>query len=161
MNIAVLSDTHLLKNTGQLDNLTTLFRDADLVIHAGDYGGIWVIDYLQANFNFAGVWGNTDDDAIKSRLPEKEVITLGQYRAGVCHGHGTGKTTIERAYTSFASEQVDIIIFGHSHQPVIHTKNKVLMLNPGSMTSKRQERWFSYIMLTVTSTSIKAQIMFF
>jgi len=45
MNIAIISDTHLKKNSGQLDHLITEFRNVDLVIHAGDYGGVWVVEY--------------------------------------------------------------------------------------------------------------------
>ncbi|MBC8014965.1 MAG: metallophosphoesterase [Sporomusaceae bacterium] len=160
MNIAIISDTHLKKNSGQLDTLITEFRNADLVIHAGDYGGAWVLEYLQDHFNFVGVWGNIDDDAIKALLHEKLIFNIGPYQVGVCHGHGKMKTTIERAYANFENSTVDIIIFGHSHQPIINTKNNVLMLNPGSLTNKRQERWFSYIMLTVDSSGLKAKLIF-
>lgn len=160
MNIAIISDTHLKKNSGQLDHLITEFRGVDLVIHAGDYGGTWVLEYLQSHFNFIGVWGNIDDDTIKALLQEKLILQAGPYQVGICHGHGTTKTTIERAYTHFESNLVDVIIFGHSHQPMITTKNKVLMLNPGSLTSKRQERWFSYILLTVDVSGLTAKIIF-
>jgi putative phosphoesterase len=158
MNIAIISDTHLKKNSGQLDNLITEFYNVDLVIHAGDYGGVWVLEYLQNHFNFIGVWGNIDDDTIKSRLQEKLILNIGPYQVGVCHGHGNEKTTIERAYTNFEGNQVDIIIFGHSHQPMIGTKNKILMLNPGSLTHKRRERWFSYIMLTIDFSGLQAKL---
>lgn len=160
MNIAIISDTHLKKNSGQLDHLMTEFCDADLVIHAGDYGGAWVVEYLQNHFNFIGVWGNIDDVTIKTYLQEKLILNIGPYQVGVCHGHGKMKTTIERAYANFENSIVDIIIFGHSHQPIISTKNKILMLNPGSLTNKRQERWFSYIMLTVDSSGLRAKLVF-
>ncbi|MBP2626581.1 MAG: putative phosphoesterase [Firmicutes bacterium] len=160
MNIAIISDTHLKKNSGQLDNLITEFRNVDLVIHAGAYGGAWVIEYLQNHFNFIGVCGNIDDNTIKAHLQEKLILKVGPYQIGVCHGHGKMKTTIERAYTNFQNNLVDIIIFGHSHQPMIKTMNKVLMLNPGSLTHKRQERWFSYILLTVDFSGIKAKLIF-
>ena len=158
MNVAIISDTHLKKDSGQLNNLITEFRNADLVIHAGDFGGAWILEYLRHQFNFIGVWGNIDDDTIKVSLQEKLIVQIGPYKVGIFHGHGKGKTTIERAYTNFENDQVDIIIFGHSHQPIICTKNKVLMLNPGSLINKRQERWFSYIMLTVDSLGLQAKL---
>jgi putative phosphoesterase len=80
------------------------------------------------------------------------------YKIGIYHGHGDEKTTIERAYEIFKDENVDIIIFGHSHKPAILTKNKILMLNPGSLTSKRAERWFSYIILNLEKEGIDVQI---
>ena len=149
MQIAIISDTHLKKNLGQLDVLITEFQYMDLVVHAGDYGDPWVLTYLQKHFEFIGVWGNTDDTVIKASLPEKLIVQLGTYRVGICHAHGKGKSTTERAYNNFKDEQVDIIIFGHSHQPIISTKNKVLLLNPGSLTNKRKERWFTYIVLSI------------
>lgn len=158
MQIAIISDTHLKKNTGQLDDLISEFQNMDLVIHAGDYGDPWVLKYLQEHFKFIGVWGNTDDHTIKEALPEKLIVQFGAYRVGICHAHGKGKTTMERAYSNFNNEQVDIIIFGHSHQPIISTKNKVLMLNPGSLTNKRKERWFTYIVLSVNQ-NLQAALM--
>ena len=160
MNIAIISDTHLKKDSGQLDNLITEFRNVDLVIHAGDYGGAWVMEYLQNHFNFIGVWGNIDDATIKAHLQEKLILKVGPYHVGIFHGHGKSKTTIERAYANFESNLVDIIIFGHSHQPMICTKNKVLMLNPGSLTNKRKERWYSYIILTVDFSGLMAKLIF-
>lgn len=157
LEIAVISDTHL-KNTQKVDNLFSAFENIDLLIHAGDFNEGLILKYLQSHFKFAGVWGNNDDDEIKSLLQEKLVLQIGTYRIGICHGHGKGETTIERAYHYFQNDKVDIVIFGHSHQPTISTKHKVLMLNPGSFTSKRRERWFSYILLTIKEQGFKASL---
>lgn len=158
LEIAIISDTHLKNNVHKLDNLFLKIKNIDLLIHAGDFNGGMTLKYLRDNFNFIGVWGNTDDDEIKSLLQEKLVVQIGVYRIGVCHGHGKGKTTMERAYNCFRNDTVDIIIFGHSHQPSVSTKHKVLMLNPGSFTSKRRERWFSYILLTIDEKGCKANL---
>jgi putative phosphoesterase len=115
---------------------------------------------LQSQQAFYGVWGNVDSDGIKSTLPEKQVFLLAAYQVGLYHGHGTGGTTADRAFQAFASENVDIIIFGHSHQPCIFTRNKIIMLNPGSITAKRKERWFSYIVLDLEPTGISARLVF-
>lgn len=61
----------------------------------------------------------------------------------------------------FKDDKIDIIIFGHSHQPVIKTINKTLMLNPGTPTSKRKERWYSVIILELSKGYINAQLKFF
>lgn len=158
MQIAIISDTHLKKNLGQLDYLTAELQNIALLIHAGDYGAAWVLTYLKNHFVFMGVWGNNDDDTIKTTLPEKMLLEVGTYKIGVCHGHGVGKTALERAYETFIHDSVDIIIFGHSHQPIMSTKKKVLMLNPGSLTSKRKERWFSYILLTIDPNGLQANL---
>lgn len=160
MKIAIISDTHLNENANQLNRLASTFAEVDLLIHAGDYGHYRAYEYLRTHLPFAGVWGNTDDDTIRAELKEKEILPAGSFRIGIFHGHGTGKTTPERSYTAFMQDTVDIIVFGHSHQPMIATKNGVLMLNPGSLTSKRKERWFSYILLTVEGPAISAELKF-
>lgn len=163
MRIAIIGDTHLKKDSSQLELLADRIADADadLVVHAGDYGDYQVLDYLRSRFNFVGVWGNTDDNLIKASLNEKEIIDVNSFRIGIFHGHGNEKTTQIRAYDAFEGDQVDAIVFGHSHQPSIFTKNKVLMLNPGSPTNKRKEQWFSYITLDVNCTGLYASLTLF
>jgi putative phosphoesterase len=66
----------------------------------------------------------------------------------------------ENAYDKFKDDEVDIIIFGHNHQPAIFTKNKILMLNPGSLTNKRREKWHSFIILDIEKGILDAKIRF-
>ncbi|HWR42770.1 metallophosphoesterase [Sporomusa sp.] len=160
MRIAIISDTHLNHDTTKLEVLLDRLGPVDFILHAGDYTGEGVVKILQATAMFYGVWGNADSSIIQDSLKEKEIITFGSYRLGIFHGHGTGKCTVDRAYAAFENENLDIIVFGHSHQPLICTKNKVLMLNPGSPTNKRTQRWFTCIVLDLLSTSIEAKIIF-
>lgn len=64
---------------------------------------------------------------------------------------------IIRALSVFDHEDVDIIAYGHSHQPMINTKQGILMLNPGSFFQKRREKYYSYILLEL-STDINMQL---
>lgn len=162
MKIGIISDTHIGKNLDKLNCfLDEHMRDMDLLIHAGDYKNSNVITTLKEYKSFVGVWGNVDTNEIKELIPEKEIIEIENHRVGIFHGHGSTKTTLDRAYNAFEDANVDIIIFGHSHQPLIKTKNGVLMLNPGSPTSKRKERWFSYIVLKIENGSIDASLKLF
>lgn len=162
MKVGIISDTHINKDISKLSHITRNFPGgADYIIHAGDYTSIQAAEILMEHNHFVGVFGNADEEGVKALLKEKEIIELEGCRIGVFHGHGQGKTTIDRAYEAFQRDHVDIIIFGHSHQPVIVTKNGVLMLNPGSPTSKRKERWFSYILLELEGKLIRATLNFF
>lgn len=162
IKIGIISDTHISKDLYKINELLKkYFQDADLIIHAGDFKSPKVIDIIKNQKQFVGVFGNNDGDAVKEKVREKEILYLEGYKIGVHHGHGSSKDTIERAYEVFKDDKVDIIIFGHSHQPIIKTINKILMLNPGSPTSKRKDRWYSYIVLELYKDSIKAQINFF
>ena len=162
MKIGIISDTHITKNISSfIDFLDTYFKEVDIIIHSGDYISMEVIEVLQNYKNFIGVWGNVDEPEIKNLTKEKEIVTIEGYRIGIFHGHGTDSNTLDRAYEKFREDDIDIIIFGHSHQPLVKTKKGILMLNPGSLTNKRQERWYSYIILELHPESIDLQFKFF
>lgn len=162
MKIGIISDTHIRRNAGKLlDFLNEHLRDVDFIIHTGDYTDPGVIDLLRKFKPFYGVWGNADGNDVRSMTNEKEILTLEGYKIGLFHGHGEKSETIQRAYDMFKDDGVDIIIFGHSHQPVIKTKSKILMLNPGSPLNKRKERWFTYIKLQLDEQKISASLNFF
>ncbi|WP_406242717.1 metallophosphoesterase family protein [Tissierella carlieri] len=154
-------DSQYYEVKGFIDFLDTYFKEVDIIVHSGDYISIEVIEALQKYKNFIGVWGNVDEPEVKNLIKEKEVVTIEGYRIGIFHGHGTISNTLDRAYEKFREDDVDIIIFGHSHQPLVKTKKGILMLNPGSLTNKRQERWYSYIILELNTESIDLQFKFF
>ena len=162
MKIAILSDTHVKKHSDKLfkfiDNLS---KEADMIIHAGDYISANVVSKLRELKNFIGVWGNNDKGNIRDLLREKTIIPVEGYRIGLYHGHGNSKSTLDSAYAAFSNDKVNIIIFGHSHQPLILTKNKVLMINPGSPSYKRREPWYSYAILEIQDKKINVQLNFF
>lgn len=56
---------------------------------------------------------------------------MGEFRIGIVHGHGTGKTAEKRAIEAFADDAVDCIIYGHSHIPILKENNGVILFNPG------------------------------
>jgi putative phosphoesterase len=162
MKIAILSDTHVKKHSDKLfkfiDNLS---KESDMIIHAGDYVSSNIVSKLREHKNFVGVWGNNDKGYIRDLLKEKMIIPVEGYRIGLYHGHGKSKSTLESAYDEFIEDKVDIIIFGHSHQPLILTKNKILMINPGSPSYKRREPWYSYVILEIHDKKINVQLNFF
>lgn len=162
MKIAILSDTHMKKHSDKLfkfiDNIS---KDADMLIHAGDYVSSSIVSKLKEHRNFVGVYGNNDKGSIRDLLKEKVIIPIEGYKIGLYHGNGSSKNTLESAYDAFRGDKVDIIIFGHSHQPLILTKNKILMINPGSPSYKRKEPWYSYVILDIVNKKINVQLNFF
>lgn len=73
-------------------------------------------------------------------------------KIGVVHGDGIRKTTEQRARDSFEGENVDIIVFGHSHQPLMRETDGVTLFNPGSPTDKRREPQYSFGLLEIGDT---------
>lgn len=162
MNIAIIGDTHV-KN--RLDRLRRFLEENiqgfDLIIHVGDILSEEALDLIESFNNTVAVYGNNDKDPIRKRILEKEILNIENYKIGVFHGSGKEKTTMERSYDAFLGEDMDIILFGHSHSPLIKTHKGVLMINPGSPTHKRRERLYSFAVLNINKENIEATIKFF
>ena len=55
---------------------------------------------------------------------------------------------------------VDIVMYGHTHKPVVDQGRDIIAVNPGSLTYPRQEgRSPSYIVMTITD-GIKQDVSF-
>jgi uncharacterized protein len=161
MKIVVLSDTHLPKRKNGLPaRLIKELKSTDLIIHAGDWQTLDLYKELQTFAIVAGVYGNVDDEEIARLLPAKQVIEVCNFRIGITHGHGKGKTTEKRAIAAFEGEKVDCIIFGHSHIPIMRYEGDILVFNPGSPTDKRRQKLYSFGVISIND-KIEAEHIYF
>lgn len=157
MRIGIISDTHMPSRAKQLPQaLKKGLSGVDMILHAGDWTKLDVVDALQQIAPVDGVAGNNDGEDIIRKFGRKKILTLAGYRIGMVHGDGYKKTTEVRAWEAFAGEKVDIILFGHSHVPFLREHQGVLVFNPGSPTDKRRQPRYSYGILTLGDTA-KAQ----
>ena len=132
MKIGVLSDTHLYGVNETFETiLDQHLSNVDMILHAGDYVGEEIMMFLERG-NFYGVQGNMDTPAIKQRLPDRRIIRIGSYKIGLAHGWGSRKGLEERLLKEM--EPVDVLVYGHSHTPVNHVTQGVLLFNPGTAT---------------------------
>lgn len=154
IRIGVISDTHIPGRAKAIP--PRVFRDfegVDYILHAGDVLEERVIDDLAALAPIEVVAGNNDPINIVHRYGWKKIVSIGPYKIGLTHGHiGKKATTPDRAQEMFASEEVEVIVFGHSHQPFMERRNGVLLFNPGSPTDRRRESQFSIGFLTLGKT---------
>ncbi len=125
---------------------------ADLTLHTGDFNTIDVLHELEQFAPVKAVYGNADQQEVIKALPEKQIIQAGSFRIGLVHGHGKGKTTEKRAIEAFSNDQIDLLIYGHSHIPSFKKIDGLQILNPGSPTDKRRQKQFSFVVLTVEET---------
>ncbi|ASF41568.1 metal-dependent phosphodiesterase [Halobacillus halophilus] len=162
MKIVVLSDTHMPKKGKSLpERLVEELPSADAIIHTGDWHSKEVVEELKKyGPPLYGVYGNVDGEDIQSVFPYKQTIELNGFRIGLIHGHGEKKTTEKRAVEGFKGEEVDLIIFGHSHLPLTRYMNKVMLFNPGSVTDKRKMPYYSFGILRLEE-NIHAEHVFF
>ncbi|PLT28005.1 metallophosphoesterase family protein [Peribacillus deserti] len=162
MKIIVLSDTHMPRKGKALPKrLTDELPGADLIIHAGDWQTPEVYQELSQYGVVKGVYGNVDKEDIKNLFPDKQMIEAGGAKIGVVHGHGQRLTTEKRAMAAFEGEDVDLIIFGHSHIPVIKSIGGKLLFNPGSPTDKRRQALYSFGIIHIQEGRIHAEHVFF
>ena len=148
MKLGIISDTH----AKTIDEIPVAIRNAlanvDIVIHAGDFTQKPVLDGFRSIGQVKAVHGNMDSMELKRSLPERCVFEAGGKKIGVIHGSGAPWGIAERMRKQFSD--VDIIVFGHSHEPCNHYVQGVLLFNPGQAKN-------SFGLLTIDD-GIKADI---
>jgi hypothetical protein len=134
MRIAVLADTHV----NRLEHLPKKIIDGlstvDLVIHAGDFTDVQLLEELKQLREVKAVRGNMDSTELKTVLPVKEIVEIENKRIGITHGSGGPWGIEERVRKMFESDRIDIIVYGHSHQSQNKVINDILFFNPGKAT---------------------------
>ena len=149
MIVGVISDTHGLMRSEALAALDGV----EIILHAGDVGGSSVLRELGRIAPVHAVFGNTDDPI--HALPQRLDLTLGGLKVHVSHGHEVGSptpATLVRHYTA------DVIIYGHTHKPLIETIGKTLIVNPGAAGPRRFNLQPSVALLTIEGRVATAAI---
>jgi len=151
----LIADTHVPKRARGLpaqvwDEVTR----ADVVIHAGDWVCVELLDELEARAaRLVACWGNNDGAALRGRLPERAEATLDGLRLTVVHE--TGAASGREARMSRLYPDRDVVVFGHSHIPWDTTTSTGLrLLNPGSPTDRRRQPICSYMTASVVNGAL-------
>ena len=112
---------------------------ADVVVHAGDWVSVELLDRLEARARrLIGVVGNNDGAELRARLPEIATADLDGLRLAVVHETGQATGREQRCARRFPD--VDVLVFGHSHIPWDSVAGSGLrLLNPGSPTDRRRQ----------------------
>jgi putative phosphoesterase len=138
--LLLMSDTHVPHRARAIpDQLWEAVDAADIVIHAGDWTGIPLLDELtERAARLIGVRGNNDTDPAFARLPEIATATIDGLRVAVVHETGDASGREARCAARFPD--ADVLVFGHSHIPWDTSAGSGLrLLNPGSPTDKRRQ----------------------
>ncbi len=165
MKIGVVSDTHLAKidpsNAQQqkfLQKAEELFKDASLILHAGDVGSLEVINFLEKLAPVKAVFGNMDDLLLRRFLPEKLVLELEEVKIGLTHGSGAPWEITKRLLQVFNNDDLDCLVFGHTHEPFKQVVSGILLFNPGSPTDTVYATQNSLGLLQIEGKQIKSEI---
>ena len=131
MRIGLISDTH-----GKLRNeVFDHFGGVGGILHAGDIGSMDLLVELEAVAPVTAVYGNTDGHDVRSEVPEVAELELDGLRVVVVHGHQLGSPT--PAGLVGAHHGADLIVYGHTHRPLVEERDGVLVVNPGAAGAAR------------------------
>lgn len=145
MNVLVVADTHIMGKERRLPaELVAELERADLIVHAGDIATVGFLEELRRYAPVEAVHGNVDDVELTRELPKRLKIEVLGRPLGVVHGDGTSGTTLGRARAAFANDEVDVVVFGHSHFPYRGYAGRTLLFNPGSPTDRRTSPKFAF-----------------
>lgn len=166
VTLGVLSDTHMPHMARSLPRAVVdgmLNAKVDAIVHCGDMLDASIVPEIEAIAPMEGVAGNNDSWDLLQRFGEKKILTFGTLRIGVVHGHGAPRRerTPDHAFAQFANEDVQAVLFGHSHIPLCEWRDGRLLFNPGSPTDKRRQPQYSYGILRIADGRIDPQIYFF
>jgi uncharacterized protein len=145
MLIGLISDTH-----GRLrPEVFRAFEGVDLILHAGDIGPPAILVELEAIAPVHAVLGNTDGHDLVPRVGELVRLELDGRRVVVVHGHQFVSPTPARLRA--AHPDADIIVYGHTHRPLVEQAHGVLVVNPGAAGAARFNLRPSVALLTLVA----------
>jgi len=132
MRLGIISDTHGLLRPEVFE----VFREVDLILHAGDIGPVELLTELEAIAPVKAVFGNCDDFDVRARVPKVVAARIEGLDFVVTHGDELGTPTPEGL--SRAHPDAEVIIFGHTHRPLLTTVDTVVtVMNPGGAGRRR------------------------
>lgn len=131
MLLGIISDTHGLLRP----EVFAHFAGVEHILHAGDIGPVELLAELEAIAPVTAVWGNTDGWDVRGRVPEIARVELAGVPVVVLHGQQFGAPTPEKVAAAYT--EAGLVVFGHSHRPVIRWVGSTLVINPGGAGAAR------------------------
>lgn len=148
--IGVISDTHGLLRA----DVHPALAGVELILHAGDVGGDEILTELELIAPVRAVYGNTDPVGSRGLLPAIDIVVDG-VSIHVSHGHEVGSPTPHKLLESYAA---DVVVYGHTHRPLISHASGRLVLNPGAAGPRRFDIMPSVARLTIAEGRAEAEL---
>ena len=160
MRIAVISDTHMPRGNRALPaRAVTELREADAILHGGDFMRAEVLELLQRlGPPVHGVHGNVDEEALRRMLPAERIVRAEDARIAMVHDAGPSAGRLEELRRRFG-DVADAVVFGHSHLP-LHERaaDGFQIFNPGSPTERRRAPAHTMGLAQVEGSSIEFRL---
>ena len=157
MLVGVISDTHIPSRARAIPpRVLEVFHGVEAILHAGDVSVRPALDELRALAPVHAVAGNVDDGDLTATLPTELRLVLGGISIGMLHDSGPSAGRRERLRQRFPGCRV--VVFGHSHKPVIEDLDGLLLLNPGSACDPRRAKVPSVALLDLAGGQARAEL---
>jgi putative phosphoesterase len=152
MKIGIISDTHGLLRPQVFE----VFEGVKHILHAGDVGDPDILVELAALAPVTAVWGNVDGMGLRAHIPEVARLELGGVRIVILHGMQLGSPTPQKA--AAAHPDAGLVVFGHSHRPLIQQIGPTLAVNPGSAGPRRFKDPVTVAIAEVENGTVQARL---
>jgi putative phosphoesterase len=146
--IGLISDTHYGERLFNIPNkLLDIWSNIDLILHAGDIGEISLLDQLRKIAPIIAVHGNDEPNINKEKLPNQQILSYYSHKLLLWHSHypdpmeekakraGIWRPKLDRISDYGKEVGADIVIYGHTHIPMISQIGPILLINPGALAS--------------------------
>jgi putative phosphoesterase len=153
--LLLMADTHVPQRARDLpDALWRAVYEADVVVHAGDWVDVSLLDALESRSRrLVACYGNNDGPPLRERLPEVASVTVDGLSIAVVHETGAATGREERCEVAFP--EAAVLVFGHSHIPWDTTTARGLrLLNPGSPTDRRRQPHCTWMTASVADGTL-------
>ncbi len=147
MRIGVISDTHGLLRQEALAALQGVRH----ILHAGDVGGPQILNTLRNIAPVTAIRGNIDVGDPCGDLPSTELVEFGGTSIYMLHD-------VQQLDLNPEAAGIAVVVYGHSHKPLIEQRRGALFLNPGSAGPRRFKLPITVALLDIEGSDVRAQI---
>jgi uncharacterized protein len=147
VRLGVISDTH-----GQIRReLYPLLSGVDYLLHAGDIGSPETFRELEKIAPVCAVLGNTDSYLNFPDLSETAILETTHSRLFITHN-------CRHLDMDPSTADINCVICGHTHVPLIEHHKDVLFLNPGSAGPRRFDFPVSIAILEIQGVNLNTNL---
>lgn len=146
MKIGIISDTH--GDMISIEKAIPYLEKCDLIIHAGDYVDDAEYIHYATDVEVKCVKGNCD--SYSSNIDYELTFSVKNKKFFVCHGHYYDvKMGINLLYKFAKDNDINVVVFGHTHVPIYKTIEDIIFINPGSLAFPRGKSNKTFGVLTI------------
>lgn len=148
--VGLISDTHGLLRPEVHEALAGV----ELILHAGDVGGDDILIELEQIAPVHAVYGNTDPPGHPQLVASLEETVAG-VRVHVSHGHELGAPTPDKLLATY---DADVIVYGHTHKPLVVNVDGRWVVNPGAAGPRRFDLVPSIARMTIRDGVVSVDV---